>query len=98
MYKIDKKFFYKDSKDGSIDIVNIDGKSYRIGKQKILVRGKESYRGELPTNQELLKSLYKMGKEYVIVNEKPKKVKKVKDEPKNINKESEEVSIQKKKD
>ena len=77
MYKIDKKFFYKDSKDGSIDLVNIDGKSYRIGKQKILVRGKESYRGELPTNQELLKSLYKMGKEYVIVNEKPKKVKNI---------------------
>ena len=98
MYKIDKKWFKKDSKNGSIDTVVVGRKTYRIGHQKVLVRKKPAYRGEIPTDQELLKALYDMGKEYVVLENKPKKVKKIKDEPKDINQESEEVSIQEKED
>lgn len=96
-YKIDKKWFKRDSRDGSIDNVVVGKRSYRIGRQKVTVRGKEAYRGEMPEDQELLKALHDMGKEYVIaVDNKPKKVKKVKDEPKDINQESKKVSVQKK--
>lgn len=98
MYKIDKKWFKKDDKNGSIDTVVVGKRTYRIGCQKVVVRKKPSFRGEFPTDQELLKSLYEMGKEYVILENKPKKVKKIKDEPKDINQESKEVSIQKKED
>ena len=96
MYKIDKKWFKKENKDGSIDVVKVGKKTYRIGNQKIMVRKKPAFRGEMPTDQDLLKALYEMGKEYVILENKPKKIKKVKDEPKDFNQESKKVSIQKK--
>ena len=104
MYKIDKKWFTKDNKKGSVDTVMINGRNTHIGWQKVLRKNKEVVRGILPEDQKVLKRLYNMGKEYVtLIDDKPKmkpkatKVKLVsaknimkKDEPKDINQESEE--------
>ena len=108
MYKINEKWFTKDNADGSVDKVVIGGKTLRIGSKKELWRGKVYIQGEIPQDQRLLKALYDMEKPYVVkVDDKKKPVKnktvkpiksKVKDEPKDINEESKEVSTEEKED
>lgn len=103
MYKFDTKWFKKDNSKGSVDVVMINGTNLTLGWQKVVVKNKQVVRGVQPSDQKLLKKLYDMGKEYVILVDdkpKPKKIKKlkIKDEPKNINEESEKVSIQEKED
>ena len=109
MYRIDEKWFTKDSPDGSVDKVSIGGKTLRIGSKKELWRGKVYIQGEFPKDQRLLKALHDLGKPYVVEMDeeskgpvkikiaKPKKSK-VKDEPKDINEESKEVSAEEKED
>ena len=112
MYKIDKKWFTKDNRKGSVDTVVLNGRKTHIGWQKVLIRNVERIRGVLPEDQKTLKYLYAIGKEYVtLADDKPKKVQRAtkvklvdvknilkRDEPKDINQESEEVSIQEKED
>lgn len=109
MYKIDKKWFTKDNKKGSVDTVRINGRNSHIGWQKVLIKNKEMVRGVLPESQDVLKKLYYMGKEYVtFTDDKPKlkpkatksklvSIKNImkRDEPKNINQESKKVSVKK---
>jgi hypothetical protein len=111
-YKIDKSWFTKDNPKGYIEEVWLEGKvQVKIGQKLIKVRRTEKLFTYLTHNEDVLEQLYNMGKEYIIkIEDKPKKkivkpskvklvsVKNImkKDEPKDINQESEEVSIQEK--
>lgn len=108
MYKINKKWFTRENKNGSVDEVNIAGKKLIVGSKKELWRGNVYIQGEFPQDQRLLKALYDMDKPYIEkVEEKKASVKtkvskpkksKIKDESKDINKESKEVSTKEKED
>ena len=94
------KFKHSWLKKNLLDRVIYNGGKVDIGQYQWQHRGVDMPpRGIVPEDQNLLKFLYESGKEYVEIDEpKKKKVKKaklVKDEPKDINQESEEVSIQK---
>ena len=88
-------------KKNQLDRVMYLGEMVEIGQLKWQHRGVDMpIRGIIPEDQNLLKFLYEQEKEYVVIDEpkKPKKTKLAKDEPKDINQESEEVSIQEKED
>jgi|GEM_PF-6731932 len=80
-----------------LDRVMYGGKMVEVGQLKWQHRGVDMpVRGIVPEDQALLKHLYDLGKEYVVVDEpkKTKKTKLVKDEPKEIKPESKEISTQ----